>query len=197
MNDPDQYKLDIAKGGQQDFLTILKPLVRREELELLSRRLWNSPCFLRSIAEMKRIVETSILVGSSRAFETIWRQPSAFARRKSGAATCHLGSTRQRTLPGHANIPWMDKLETNISRAIALKTQEPDDVTFRGRDGHIYRAHPDPAQTLQEWQTQVLCTHSRDFRSQICRRPPNLHAADRAHFGLALALHFLSDGERR
>ena len=35
----------------------------------------------------------------------------------------------------------MDKLEINVALAAALKTSEPDDVTFKGsRDGRIYRA---------------------------------------------------------
>ena len=91
-------------------------------------------------SEMKRIVETSILVGSSRAFETIGISPP-LSLDANQAPHVTWGALRQAlSLPGHANIPWMDKSETNISRAIALKTQEPDDVTFRGRDGHIYRA---------------------------------------------------------
>ena len=52
------------------------------------------------------------------------------------------GQLRQTlTRPGRPNIPWMDKLEINIALAAALKTSEPDDVTFRGsRDNRIYRA---------------------------------------------------------
>jgi hypothetical protein len=44
--------------------------------------------------------------------------------------------------PEHANIPWMDRLETNVRLAAALKAPQPDDVTFRGRgqDRRIYRA---------------------------------------------------------
>jgi hypothetical protein len=42
--------------------------------------------------------------------------------------------------PECANIPWMDRLDTNIRLATALKMPQPDDVTFRGRDRRIYRA---------------------------------------------------------
>ena len=43
---------------------------------------------------------------------------------------------------GRANVPWIDRLEANIRLAAALKTPQPDDVTFRGsgQDRRIYRA---------------------------------------------------------
>src|SRR5947208_2151641 len=34
----------------------------------------------------------------------------------------------------------MGRLESNIRLAAALKTTQPDDVTFRGSDGRIYRS---------------------------------------------------------
>jgi hypothetical protein len=90
--------------------------------------------------EVQRIVESSILVGSSRAFGILGISPP-LSLDSNQAPQITWGQLRQAlSRPGHANIPWVDKLETNIRRAVALKTQEADDVTFRGKDGHIYRA---------------------------------------------------------
>jgi hypothetical protein len=53
------------------------------------------------------------------------------------------GDLRQAlSMPGRANIPWMDRLETNICLAAALNAPQPDDVTLRGsgQDRPTYRA---------------------------------------------------------
>jgi len=80
-------------------------------------------------------------VGSSRAFDILGLN-LPFSLSSDQAPQTTWGQIRQAlSRPDRANIPWMDKLEINVGLAAALKTPEPDDVTFRGsRDGRIYRA---------------------------------------------------------
>ena len=89
-----------------------------------------------------RIPAQSIVVGSSRAFEILGMNvPHSLAANEAPHVTW--GELRQAlSRPGHANIPWMDRLETNISLAGAQRLPKPDDVTFRGsgQDRRIYRA---------------------------------------------------------
>jgi hypothetical protein len=80
------------------------------------------------------------VIGPSRAFEILGLNvPYSVAASEAPRITW--GELRKAlSRPGHANIPWMDRLETNIRLAAALKVPQPDDVTFRGQDRRIYRA---------------------------------------------------------
>jgi hypothetical protein len=139
-DDPAQYQLDIAKAASRIANAFE---IARQEDEVSETPVQASlelTVFPPFDSETKRIPENSILVGSSRAFQTLGMSPP-LSLDANQAPQITWGQLRQTLArPDHANIPWVDKLETNIGRAVALKTQEPDDVTFRGGDGCIYRA---------------------------------------------------------
>jgi hypothetical protein len=137
--DPAQYELDIATAASKVAYTFEAARQEDEESETPVQAVLELSVFPPFDGEL-RIVESSILVGSSRAFGILGISPP-LSLDANQAPQITWGQLRQAlSRPGHANIPWVDKLETNIRRAVALKTQEADDVTFRGRDGHIYRA---------------------------------------------------------
>ncbi len=88
--------------------------------------------------KLTRIPEGSILIGTSRAFDILGLN---LALSPNSAPQISWGELRKALLPpDRINVPWMDKLETNVALAAALKVPEPEDVTFKGRDDRIYRA---------------------------------------------------------
>ena len=90
----------------------------------------------------ERIPPQSTVLGSSRAFEILGLNVP-YSVGGSEAPRITWEELRQAlSTPGRANVPWMDRLETNIRLAAALKKPQPDDVTFRGsgQDHRIYRA---------------------------------------------------------
>jgi hypothetical protein len=88
--------------------------------------------------QLTRIPEESILIGTSRAFVILGLN---LALSPNSAPQISWGELRKALLPkDRVNVPWMDKLETNVALAAALKVPEPEDVTFKGRDDKIYRA---------------------------------------------------------
>jgi hypothetical protein len=140
INDPAQYQLDIAMAASKIAYAFEAARQEDEESETPVQAVLELTVFPPFDGEVQRIVESSILVGSSRAFGILGISPP-LSLDSNQAPQITWGQLRQAlSRPGHANIPWVDKLETNIRRAVALKTQEADDVTFRGKDGHIYRA---------------------------------------------------------
>jgi hypothetical protein len=139
-DDPAQYELDIATAASKIAYAFEAARQEDEESETPVQAVLELTVFPPFDGGQQRIVESSMLVGSSRAFEILGLSPP-LSLDANQAPQITWGQLRQAlSRPGHANIPWVDKLETNIRRAVALKTQEPDDVTFRGRDGRIYRA---------------------------------------------------------
>jgi hypothetical protein len=82
------------------------------------------------------------VVGSSRAFEILGLNvPHSLDANEAPHITW--GELRQALArPERQNIPWLDRLESNIGLAAALRAPQPDDVTFRGagRDDRIFRA---------------------------------------------------------
>jgi hypothetical protein len=91
--------------------------------------------------DLTRIPEESVMFGTSRAFDILGLVlPLSLSSNQAPQITW--GELRRALLqPERANIPWMDRLEVNVTLAAALKVPEPEDVTFRGsRDGRIYRA---------------------------------------------------------
>jgi hypothetical protein len=139
-NDPVQYQIDIAQAASK--IAQAFEFARQEDEE------WDTPVqatlelvvFPPFEGEDRRIPPQSTLVGPSRAFDILGLNvPYSVAA--STVPRITWGELRKALArPGHANIPWMDRLETNIRLAAALKTPQPDDVTFRGHDRRIYRA---------------------------------------------------------
>jgi hypothetical protein len=139
-NDPGQYLVDIAKAASKIAYAFEAARQEDEESETPFQAAMELSVFPPFDSDARRIPENSALVGSSRAFEILGISPP-LSLDANQAPQITWGQLRQTlSRPERANIPWIDKLETNIRRAAALKTPEPDDVTFRGRDGHIYRA---------------------------------------------------------
>ena len=139
--DPSQYQIDIAQAASK--------IARAFEIARLEDEVSDTP--VQAALELvvfppfkgnQSIPAQSDLIGSSRAFEILGLNvPHSLA----GHETPHLtwGELRQALArPERANIPWLDRLESNISLAAALKAPKPDDVTFRGtgQDTRIYRA---------------------------------------------------------
>jgi hypothetical protein len=139
--DPAQYQVDIAEAASN--VTRAFDTARQEDEESdtpvqAALELTVFPPF----KDNDRIPGRSAVIGSSRAFEILGLNvPHSLAAREAPHTTW--GELREAlSRPEHANIPWMDRLETNIRLAAALKMPEPDDVTFRGhgQDRRVYRA---------------------------------------------------------
>jgi hypothetical protein len=142
-NNPVQYQIDIAQAASK--ITHAFEFARQEDeqsetplqagLELIV-----FPPF--EGKDDERIPPQSMVLGSSGAFDILglkvpYSVGSGEAPRITWDELRQALSTR-----GRANVPWIDRLETNIRLAAALKTPAPDDVTFRGygQDRRIYRA---------------------------------------------------------
>jgi hypothetical protein len=141
-NDPGQYELDIAQAACKISYAFEVARQEDEESETPVQAALELTVFPPFENDDKRIPGQSALVGSSRAFEILGLSvPHSLAANEAPHITW--GELRQAlSRPERANIPWMDRLETNIRLAAALKAPQPDDVTFRGsgRDNRIYRA---------------------------------------------------------
>jgi TIR domain len=139
--DPSQYQIDIAQAASK--------IAHAFEIARLEDEVSDTP--VQAALELvvfppfkgeQSIPAQSDLIGSSRAFEILGLNvPHSLA----GQETPHLswGELRQALArPERANIPLLDRLESNISLAPALKVPKPDDVTLRGsgQDRRIYRA---------------------------------------------------------
>ena len=142
-NNPVQYEIDIAQAASK--ITESFEIARKEDeqsetplqagLELIV-----APPFEGKDGE--RVPPLSTLLGSSGAFDILgltvpYSVGGSEAPRITWEELRQSLSTR-----GRANIPWIDRLETNIRLATAGKKPQPDDVTFRGtgQDRRIYRA---------------------------------------------------------
>jgi hypothetical protein len=138
---PGEYTIDIAKAAKQICHAFEVARQEDEESETPVQAGFEITIYPSLDGAIKRIPENSVLVGSSRAFDILGLNlPLSLAANQAPQTTW--GQIRQAlSRSDRANIPWMDKLEINVSLAMALKTPEPDDVTFKGsRDGRIYRA---------------------------------------------------------
>lgn len=140
-DNPKGFAVDIAKAAKNICYSFT--LARRED-ELSETPVQASleiTIYPPTDGELKRIPESSIVVGSSRAFDILGLNPP-LSLDEGQPPQVTWGQLRHvLSRPERANIPWMDKLEVNIALATALKVSEPDDVTFRGsRDRRIYRA---------------------------------------------------------
>ena len=139
--DPSEYTVDIAKAAKQICHAFEVARQEDEVSETPVQAGFEITIYPSHDGTLKRIPESSPLVGSSRAFDILGLN-LPFSLSSDQAPQTTWGQIRQAlSRPDRANIPWMDKLEINVGLAAALKTPEPDDVTFRGsRDGRIYRA---------------------------------------------------------
>jgi len=138
--DPAQYELDIAKAASKIANAFEAARQEDEESETPITAPLELIVYPPFDSTRNRVPENATLIGSSRAFELLGMNPP-LSLDQAQAPQVTWGKLRETlSRPEHANIPWIDKLETNISRAAALKTPEPDDVTFRATDSRIYRA---------------------------------------------------------
>jgi hypothetical protein len=142
-DNPVQYQIDIAQAASN--IAYAFEIARQEDeqsetpvqagLELIV-----FPPF--EGKDDERIPPHSAVLGSSSAFKILGLNVP-YSVGSSEVPQITWGELRQAlSTAGHANIPWMDRLETNIRLAVALKVPQPDDVTFRGsgQDRRIYRA---------------------------------------------------------
>jgi hypothetical protein len=138
---PSEYTVDIAKAAKQ--ICHAFELARQEDEvgETPIQAGFEITIYPSLDGALRRIPESSPLKGSSLAFQILGLS-LPFSVSADQAPQTTWGEVRQAlSEPGRANIPWMDKLEINISLAASLRTPEPDDVTFKGKqDGRIYRA---------------------------------------------------------
>jgi len=138
--DPGQYELDIAKAASKISYAFEAARQEDEESETPITAPLELVVYPPFDSTKNRIPENATVIGSSRAFDLLGMNPP-LSLDQALAPQVSWGQLRQTLArPEHPNIPWIDKLETNISLAAALKTPEPDDVTFRATDGRIYRA---------------------------------------------------------
>lgn len=141
-NDPVQYQVDIAEAASKIAYAFEAARQEDEESDTPVQAALELTVFPPFKGTDRRIPGPSALVGSSRAFEILGLNvPHSLTANEAPHITW--GELREAlSRPERATIPWMDRLETNICRAAALKKPQPDDVTFRGsgQDGRIYRA---------------------------------------------------------
>jgi hypothetical protein len=138
LDNPGQFKIDIATAAKR--IAHAFEFARQEDLkeetpvqagfEIIVNPTGND--------KLTRIPGESLLIGTSRAFDILGLN---LALSPNSAPQISWADLRKALLPeDRANIPWMDKLEINVSLAADRKVPEPEDVTFKGRDGRIYRA---------------------------------------------------------
>jgi hypothetical protein len=141
-NDPGQFQIDIAQAASKITKAFEDARQEDEVSETPVQAAVELTVFPPFGSGDQRIPGPSRLVASSRAFEILGLNvPHSLGANEAPHVTW--GELRQAlSRPGRQNIPWMDRLETNIGLAAALKAPQPDDVTFRGagRDARIYRA---------------------------------------------------------
>jgi hypothetical protein len=140
-NDPVQYQIDIAQSASK--IAAAFEDARKED------ELWEAPVqagleivLFPPSSQGQRIPPQSTVLGSSRSFD-ILGMGVPYDVGSGQVPHTTWGELRQAlSTPGRVNIPWMDRLETNIGLAVASKVPQPDDVTFRGsgQDRRIYRA---------------------------------------------------------
>jgi hypothetical protein len=141
-SNPVQYQIDIAQSASKIAYAFEIARQEDEQSETPVQAGLELIVFPPFGDKDERIPSQSTVLGSSRAFEILGLSvPYSVG----GSEVPHItwGELRQAlSRPRHANIPWMDRLETNICLAAALKAPQPDDVTFRGsgQDRRIYRA---------------------------------------------------------
>jgi hypothetical protein len=141
VNNPSEYTVDIATAAKA--ISNAFEVARQEDEQSETPVQAGLEITIGPSTELTRIPEESILVGTSRAFEILGLNLALnLSSSQAQAPQIAWGEMRKALLqPPRANVPWMDKLEINISLAAALKVTEPEDVTFKGaRDGRIYRA---------------------------------------------------------
>jgi hypothetical protein len=142
-NNPVQYQIDIAQAASKITYSFESARQEDEQSETplqAGLELIVFPPFEGKDGE--RMPPQSTVLGSSRAFEILGLNvPYSVGGSEVPRITWE--ELRQAlSTPGRANVPWIDRLETNIRLAAALKKPQPDDVTFRGsgEDRRIYRA---------------------------------------------------------
>jgi len=139
---PVQYQVDIAQAASKITKAFEDARLEDEESDTPVQAALELVIFPPFKGSDKRIPPQSTLIGSSRAFEILGLNvPHSLAANEAPHITW--GQLREvLASPERANIPWMDRLESNILLAASLKATQPDDVTFRGRgqDRRIYRA---------------------------------------------------------
>lgn len=140
-DNPSEYTVDIATAAKKISWAFEFARLEDEKSETPVQAGFEMTINPSIDGKLTRVPEESILIGTSRAFDILGLNvPLSLSSNQ--APQISWGELRKALLPPErANIPWMDKLETNIALAAALKVPEPEDVTFRGaRDGRVYRA---------------------------------------------------------
>jgi hypothetical protein len=136
-DNPSEYTVDIATAAK--IISHAFELARQEDEKSETPVQAGFDITVNPLSgPLTRIPEESILIGTSRAFDILGLN---LALSPNSAPQISWGDLRKTLLPqDRMNVPWMDKLETNVALAAALKVPEPEDVTFKGRDDKIYRA---------------------------------------------------------
>jgi hypothetical protein len=142
-NHPAQYEVDVAQAASKiaHSFEIARQEDEQSETPLQAGLEIIVPASFEG-KEDERVPPQSTVLGASRAFE-ILGLIAPYSVGGNEAPHISWGELRQAlSKPGRANIPWMDRLETNIRLAAAGKAPQPDDVTFRssGQDRRIYRS---------------------------------------------------------
>jgi len=139
-NDPGQFQIDIAQAASR----IAKAFEDARQEDEVSETPIQAAMEVTVFPPFQggRIPGHSRVVGSSRAFEILGLNvPHSLDANEAPHITwAELRQALAR--PERQNIPWLDRLESNIGLAAALRAPQPDDVTFRGagRDNRIFRA---------------------------------------------------------
>lgn len=140
--DPVQYQVDIAEAASRIAFAFEAARQEDEDADTPVQAALELTVFPPFRGPDGKIPAQSAVVGSSRAFEILGLNvPHSLTANEAPHITW--GELREALVrPERANIPWMERLETNICLAAALRKPQPDDVTFRGNglDRRIYRA---------------------------------------------------------
>jgi hypothetical protein len=140
-NNPVQYQIDIAQAASNIAHSFEIARQEDEQSETPLQAGLELIVFPPFEGKDGRIPPKSTVLGSSGAFDILGLKVP-YSVGDSEAPRITWEELRQAlSTPGRANVPWIDRLETNICLAAALKNPQPDDVTFRGSgQGRIYRA---------------------------------------------------------
>ncbi len=191
-DNPSEYTVDIAKAAKKICYSFTAARQEDEESETPVQAGLEITVYPPTDGELKRIPESSVLVGSSRAFDILGLNlPLSLAGGQAPQITW--GQLRQalsqtgtceHSLDGQTGNQRRFGGGTEGVRAGRCHIQGKPGRPYLPRDSHS-------TQALQERQAKILRPPRGDVRSQVYRRPPYLSAADRTYFSFALAIHLL------
>jgi len=133
---PTTYAADIARSAARITASFADNRAN-DQKEETATQLGISVRIDPSRGEIFRIPDSALVVGSTLTFN-IFSLNFSFADEKAPQTTWGTLRNKILSISGGTSVPWMDKIETDISLAVNNITLSGDDVTFLG-NGKVYR----------------------------------------------------------